>query len=130
MEKIINFWLKASKDDLKTAEIMLKANRYNYAMFMCQQSTESLLKAIIAYKTNSRPPYLHDLVRLSQFLTLKIPENILENLKLITPHYIKARYFKERYDSKVYNKINAKNLIAITKETRKWLIKEVDLKNS
>ena len=45
----VKFWLNSSLDDLKTAEAMLAAARYNYAMFMCQQSLEELLKAIIVH---------------------------------------------------------------------------------
>jgi HEPN domain-containing protein len=83
-EETIKFWLRSALDDLKTAKAMLSARRYNYAMFMCQQALEELLKAAIVYETSSPAPFLHDLVLLSRKINLKIPLHILNNLRDIT----------------------------------------------
>jgi HEPN domain-containing protein len=124
----IQFWFNSSLDDLKTAKAMLAASRYNYAMFMCQQALEELLKAIIVAQTNGHPPFIHDLVTLSQKINLKIPKHISENLKNINPHYIAARYKIQRFDPKLYNHISAKKTIQVTEKTIKWFIKKMELK--
>jgi len=127
-EETISFWLKSSLDDLKTATAMLSAKRYNYAMFMCQQALEELLKAIIVIQTNDHPPYLHDLITLSRKINFKIPKNIHENLSNINPHYIVARYKPQRFDPDVYNLTTAKKTIKITRETIKWFTEKMALK--
>lgn len=45
-DKVVKFWLMSSKDNFETASATLKAGRYNFAMFMCQQAVEALLKAV------------------------------------------------------------------------------------
>lgn len=127
-EETIKFWLNSSLEDFKTAKAMLTAKRYNYTMFMCQQSLEELLKAIIVMQTNGHPPFLHDLIILSQKINFKIPKHILENLRNINPHYIIARYKPQRFDPKIYNSDSAKQTIKITQETIKWLTEKTALK--
>lgn len=127
MEKVLEFWLNASKEDFETAKAMFKASRYNYAMFMCQQSLEDILKAIILLKTKKRPPYIHDLVKLLEITKIKMPNNQFRKLEEINPHYIQARYHRARFDSRIYNKTNAQKLILETKEILKWLIQKEKL---
>lgn len=124
----IKFWLQSSADDIDTAKTMLTAGRYNYAMFMCQQSLEELLKAIIIIQTNEQPPFIHDLINLSKKINLEIPGPIREGLRSINPHYIVARYKPQRFDPTVYNKVSAKKTIKTAQEIIKWFTKEMGLK--
>jgi len=124
----IKFWLQASLDDFNTAKAMLLAKRYNYTMFMCQQAIEELLKATIVIQTNDHPPFLHDLILLSQKINLKIPQATRENLRNINPHYIIARYKPQRFDPKIYNPASAKKTIRATEETIKWFAKKMALR--
>jgi HEPN domain-containing protein len=127
-EENISFWLKSSLDDLNTAKAMLLAKRYNYALFMCQQAIEELLKAVIVVQTNDRPPFLHDLITLSKKINLKIPKHIYKNLSDINPHYIVARYKPQRFDPNIYNLTAAKKAIKITQETIKWFTVKMALR--
>jgi HEPN domain-containing protein len=127
-EETIKFWLNSACDDFKTAKAMLSAKRYNYTMFMCQQALEELLKAVIITETNAHPPFLHDLILLSQKINLKIPLHILDNLREINPHYIIARYKPQRFDPKIYNLVAAKRTIKATQETIKWFSTKTALK--
>ena len=128
LEESIKFWLNSCLDDFNTAKAMLAANRYNYAIFMCQQSLEELLKAIIMIQTKDHPPYIHDLIMLSKKIDLQIPEDIHKILRNINPHYIVARYKPQRFDPKVYNKAAAEETIKATEETIKWFAEKLDLK--
>ncbi|HLB95676.1 MAG TPA: HEPN domain-containing protein [Patescibacteria group bacterium] len=127
MEKILEFWVNASKEDFETAKAMFRASRYNYTMFMCQQSLEDMLKAIILVKTKKRPPYIHDLVKLLEITKIKIPHDLLEKVEDINPHYIQARYHRARFDPKIYNKANAQKIISETEEILKWLTQKEKL---
>jgi HEPN domain-containing protein len=127
-EESVKFWLNSCRDDFETAKAMLGARRYNYAMFMCQQALEELLKAIIVTQTNDNPPYIHDLVLLSKKINLKFPKDIQQNLRGINPHYIVARYKPKRFDPEVYNRTSAKKTIKITEEIIEWLIERTELR--
>lgn len=124
----IKFWLNSSLDDFNTAKVMLVAHRYNYAIFMCQQSLEELLKAIIMIQSKDHPPYLHDLIVLSKKIDLTIPQRIHDVLRDINPHYIIARYKPQRFDPKIYNRRAAKKTIKLTQGVIKWFIKKMGLK--
>jgi len=123
----IKFWLNSSLDDLSTAKAMLAAKRYNYALFMCQQTLEELLKAVIVIQSNAHPPFLHDLILLSKKINLKIPQHIHKNLRDINPHYIVARYKPQRFDPRIYNLAAAKKAIKATQEIIKWFSAKMGL---
>lgn len=128
LEESIKFWLSSSLDDLDTAKAMIAAHRYNYAMFMCQQSLEELLKAIIMIESGDHPPYVHDLITLSKKINLQIPKYIHKILRDINPHYIVARYKPQRFDPKIYNKTTAKETVEVTQEAIKWFTEKMGLK--
>ncbi|MFH1048612.1 MAG: HEPN domain-containing protein [Patescibacteria group bacterium] len=128
MEKIVKFWLDSSKEDLEITKDLFKACRYNYSMFMCQQSIEKFLKGIIIILTKDHPPYVHDLVRLAQATKFKISPEIETDLRLITSYYIKARYEADRFDSAIFNKENARITINRAEEIVKWFTKKANLK--
>jgi HEPN domain-containing protein len=128
MEKIIKFWLDSSKEDFEIAKDLLKACRYSYSMFMCQQTIEKLLKGIIIILTKDHPPYIHDLVRLARATKFKIPDKLEADLRLITSYYIKSRYKEDRFDSTIFNKENARSVINQSEEIIKWFTKKANLK--
>ncbi len=47
-QKIIQMWLDRVVYDMDTAKAMLQTGRWIYSIFMCQQSLEKCLKALIA----------------------------------------------------------------------------------
>jgi HEPN domain-containing protein len=127
-EETIKFWLNSCLDDFGTAKAMFTAYRYNYTMFMCQQSLEELLKAIIVMQTQDQPPFIHDLILLSKKIAFKIPKQIQENLRDINPHYIIARYKPQRFDPKIYSRHSAKETIKATQGVIKWFTKKMELR--
>ncbi len=64
--EVIKYWLKASKEDFDTADILCKNKKYHHALFFCHLSIEKMLKAIIVRSTEAAPPLIHDLVRLAE----------------------------------------------------------------
>ncbi|MEK6545132.1 MAG: HEPN domain-containing protein [Nitrospinota bacterium] len=126
-DKAVNFWLLSSKDNFTTATAMLKAGRYNFAMFMCQQAVEAILKAVFIIQRNERPEYIHKLPRLVEMTDIKIPKTIDKKILKIDAHYIKARYKEDRFNTKIYNKRNATALLKDTEDVIKWLTKKMKL---
>ena len=45
----IEYWLELADYDLQTAKVMLTGERYLYVGFMCHQTIEKAIKAVIAW---------------------------------------------------------------------------------
>jgi HEPN domain-containing protein len=119
-----NYWLKIAKYDLKTAEAMLKSNRYLYVGFMCNQTIEKILKCIYSDKFNQLPPRIHNLARLLKLVKLEndIPENLLEILNELNPLNIATRYPDQQLDIiKELDFYHSSKLFENTRRLFKWL---------
>jgi len=127
-DKAVNFWIMSSKDNLETAAAMLKAGRYNFAMFMCQQSVEAFLKAVFILQKGERPEFIHKLPRLVELTGVKVPKVIDFKILKIDAHYIKARYKEDRFNKKIYNRRNAAQLLKDTEDVIAWFTKNQKLK--
>lgn len=62
----INYWIEIAEYDLKTAKVMRDGKRYLYVGFMCHQSAEKALKALYTKLKNETPPFIHNLLFLSE----------------------------------------------------------------
>src|SRR3972149_4069155 len=111
IEKSKKFWLLAAKDNFETAKILFEAHRYNFSIFMCQQAVEALLKAVYIIKKKDRPEYIHKLPKLLDLINIDVPNSIDKKILRLDAHYIKARYKEDRFNSKIYNKENAKLIL-------------------
>lgn len=122
MEKDVNNWLTLSDKDICVARDMYKCGHYVYVLFLCQQSIEKLLKALIAQNTNNMPPRIHDLERLSIMADAKPEPEQLEFLRVINGYYMESRYAQEiemlqvEIDQKISN-----SYLQNTEEVLKWL---------
>jgi len=65
MDDLSREWADRARYDLETADAMLKAGRYLYVLFCCQQAVEKALKAVIVRRTGELPPRVHNLLRLA-----------------------------------------------------------------
>ena len=54
-------WLDSSGYDFETSKIMYDTGRYSYCVFMCHQTIEKLLKAIIIHVNKEIPKKSHNL---------------------------------------------------------------------
>jgi len=122
--KITGYWTKASSQDYHTAELLFKNKKYHHALFFCHLSIEKLLKAKITHKTNSAPPYVHDLVRLAEKTGILFSEQLRNDFAEISTFNIQARY--DDYKLSFYKKatrIFTKKYLIKTKEILTWLKK-------
>ena len=94
MEKIVyQKWLDRVKYDIDTADAMFSTGRYIYAVFMCQQSLEKCLKALMAAKDIEILP-VHNLRRLAEIASViaEINPNDLIKIDFLSQYYLNARY--------------------------------------
>ena len=106
---------------------MLDTGRYLYVGYMCQQSVEKLLKAMIAKQNKENLP-IHNLNRLSEvaevvsFLSSEQSDFLAE----LTPFCIEARYgdFKESL-SEIIDREKAEAVFHQTREFFQWFYPKI-----
>ncbi len=89
------YWLESADYDLQTAKAMLETKRYLYVGFMCHQTAEKALKAIlVSKKPDEELPYIHKLMRLAKLslISEEMSEKQLQLLDVLSPLNIEARY--------------------------------------
>ena len=120
-------WLERVDYDLQTADAMLNTGRYIYAIFMCQQAIEKVMKAFINNLGKDVLP-IHNLRRLAEKAGLidDLTEEHLIKLDLLSQYYINARYKEDIAElSKGITKNFSADIIIFTKELIKWIIQKM-----
>ncbi len=129
MDELSKKWVERSEYDMETAKAMLKAKRYLYVGFMCQQSLEKLLKAIIVQQ-GKEILQIHNLVRLAEISGIYPSMNTeyQDFLANLTPFAIKARYGDYRENLlEIIDKKGAQAYLSKTEEVFKWLREKLKL---
>ena len=127
MDKIVEHWIERSQYDLDTAKVMLDSGRYLYVSYMCQQSVEKLLKAIIAQEGKENFP-IHNLNRLADIADIsnELTSEQFIFLAELTPYHIETRYGDYK-DSllEIINEKKAEQVYQKTREIYKWLYQKL-----
>jgi len=120
------YWLELADYDIETARVMLTGKRYLYVGFMCHQTIEKALKAIIARNCpeGDIPPKIHDLSRLAIQAGLldTMSQDQQDFIEELNPLNIEARYpvYKDQMN-KTLNKAKCQRLIVEAEELLCWL---------
>lgn len=120
----INYWIELSDEDLITAEIILKSERFLHFGFLCHLSVEKILKAYFWYSKQTEPPYTHSLLVLSSKSSLSglLNDNYKQLLYKLMPLNIEARYPSNKNEIyKLLTKEYCYNLLSETKEFLQWI---------
>ncbi len=120
-------WLERVDYDLQTADAMLNTGRYIYAIFMCQQAIEKVMKAFINNLGKDVLP-IHNLRRLAENAGIidDLTEEHLIKLDFLSQYYINARYKEDVVElSKGITKEFSADMIIFTKEMIKWVIQKM-----
>lgn len=122
MEKKPKEWLRQADYDLDTAEVMFKAGRYFYAVYMCHLSVEKAIKGLYQEKLNELPPRVHNLVYLLNKIGVKPSEENGKFLIRLNEANIATRY-PEDLDKlqRDYTSQIAQDIIARSKEILQWI---------
>jgi HEPN domain-containing protein len=121
MSKQTEEWFKQAEYDLGTAEAMLRARRYIYAVFMCHLCLEKALKGLLT-KREVIPPKSHDLVFLLEMIHDDIPDQYMEFLEMLNEVSVPTRY-PEELDRLVaqYPRKRTIEVVKQSKEVYGWL---------
>lgn len=126
-QKIIQMWLDRVEYDMDTAKAMLQTGRWIYSIFMCQQSLEKCLKALIAYQDKEIVP-IHNLRRLAEIASIihEFDESTLVKLDFLSNYYINARYKEDLNQlSKGINETLVQDFIQFSEGTIAWLCQKM-----
>ena len=126
----VEYWLKLSDYDIKTAKAMRKTGRYLYVGFMCHQTIEKALKAVISRdcKEGEIPPKIHDLSKLA--VRAKVFDLMTEDqqyfIEDLNPLNVEARYpeYEDEIAAGLTNE-SCTELIIKTKELLCWIKKQL-----
>jgi len=94
MRKITGQWLKHAGDDLRSAEILLRAGIYTISCFHCQQCLEKSLKAVLQEK-NIKPPRIHNIKKLKDIAENALGSTLaisVEEANFLSGIYVESRY--------------------------------------
>lgn len=127
-EANIQTWIDIAEEDLSTAEVCVQNKKYLWAMVMCQQAIEKILKAIYVKQKNEIPKKIHNLLILSADIgiSLELTEDLKELFNSLLAYYLGSRYPDER--KKLMTECNeeySKDILNKTKETYLWLKKKL-----
>jgi len=97
MSNTSQYWIDLADYDIETARAMLQAERYLYVGFMCHQTVEKALKAIIAGQ-GILPPKIHGLMKLAQQSNVyeAMDDRQKDMLDTLDPLNIAARYPEQK----------------------------------
>jgi HEPN domain-containing protein len=107
----VEYWFGIADYDVETAKAMLETKRYLYVGFMCHQTIEKALKAIIARDCadGEIPPKIHDLTKLSVRAKLLDAMSVEQQdfIERLNPLNLEARYpeYKERIAQTLNNDV-------------------------
>lgn len=128
IDNAVKLWFEQSCYDFETAKAMFKTKRYLYVAFMCQQAIEKRLKACLQSKTGKLPPYTHNLMTLANLLAMRLTDENMDLLDLLSRYYINTRYPLEKQSLAMsLNADLCNNLLKLTEGFLKWLKKELKI---
>jgi HEPN domain-containing protein len=125
--KVSQKWLDRVAYDMDTAKAMLQTGRLIYAIFMCQQSLEKCLKALLAYEDKEIVP-IHNLRRLAEQASViqELDESTLVKLDFLSNYYINARYKEDLHQlSKGINEPVVQDFIQFSEGLITWLCQKM-----
>lgn len=121
-------WLKIARYDLKTAKGNLKLG-FNLKVFEnCHAALEKLLKGIITEHSKTKPPKIHDLLKLVSLALIKeLKDEIKQVLDELNKVYMASRY-PEDFESitSALTKERTKEIMKKTERIFKWLEKKLN----
>jgi len=123
-EKNIQSWIKFAEEDLSTAEWCLQGDKLLWAMTMCQQAIEKIIKALYIKNTDKIPEKTHNLIKLAKDTDIiselsEETKNLFDDLLI---YYFASRYPDKRCKLKAdCTKEYTKNVFKQTKEVYSWI---------
>ena len=121
-EEHIKFWMESAEEDFQAMIHLSEKNHNTWALFIGHLVLEKLLKAWHIKKNSSHPPFIHDLVRLSEKGNLLLDDDQKDLLDTISTFNIRGRYddYNKEFYKKCTNEFTQKWIRNIS-EFKKWI---------
>ncbi len=120
----VKYWIDLAEYDIDTANAMLETKRFLYVGFMCHQSIEKVIKAVLSSQNEEIPPKIHNLIRLAELSGLlnQMSDKQKKTLFLLNPLNIESRYpsYKDNLLSQLTDE-KCKQILENTKELLLWI---------
>lgn len=125
-KKLIEYWLKIAKEDLKVANSLFEKKHYPQALFFGHLVLEKVLKAYYVKIVDKNAPYTHNLSYLAEKCNLELDTDQEELLEDVSRFNIDMRYPDRSL--KFYKMCNKKYTESYLKKIRRfyrWIIKKI-----
>ncbi len=122
-EEIANTWIQA-QEDMKTAKVLLEAERFYASVFFSQQAAEKALKALYMHLKRELPK-THNVVALAR--ELDASETVMEAARELAPDYVVTRYANAAHGvpAEMYSKQSAQEHLRYAEEVLEWTRKRL-----
>lgn len=127
-KKDLEIWFLEAENDLKAADLLYKAKRYNIAAFHYVQAAEKAIKSLLYY--HNLQPWGHslsDLIAQYEKLGNLVDNEIKIRCKKLEKHYITSRYpdsLPNISPFQAYNKFNTKEIKQMSNFIIEFVIQE------
>ena len=123
--KLVNYWLKTAKEDLKVVDHLFEKEDYSWALFVGHLVLEKVLKGYYVKEVGKQVPYSHSLRYLAQQASLELNQEQKELLRTVTRFNIEARYPSQKSDFyKLCTKDYTEGYLHRIKEFYLWMLKK------
>lgn len=121
-EDILQYWIKCSDNDFRAMVHLCEKGDYSWSLFIGHLVIEKLLKALYVQQVDITPPFIHDLVRLSEKAGLSLKEEQKDILDTISTFNLQARYddYKMSFHRKCSREFTERWINEI-KDFREWI---------
>jgi HEPN domain-containing protein len=92
ISEMVDYWVKSSQEDLKTAIGLYRLERYHHCLFFCHLFVEKIIKALVVKVIGQPAPYGHKLSKLAKLTKVSFSNRQLDLLDELTAFNIEARY--------------------------------------
>ena len=125
-EELLKYWVDSSDKDFQAMIHLLEKGDFTWSLFIGHLVIEKLLKAWHVQNISNTPPFIHDLVRLSEKGGLPLDEDKKDVLDTISAFNLRARYgdYKMEFHKKCSKDFTEKWVNNI-KEFREWIKKKL-----
>jgi len=126
LNEYTEYWLDLADEDVDVAKVLFNGGKYLYVGFMCHQTIEKALKAVISrdLEEGEVPPKIHDLGKLAARSKLieKMTDEQRIFIEYLNPLNIEARYpeYKKRI-SEMLTLEKSESILKNTEELLCWI---------
>jgi len=121
-KEVLKHWIESSENDFSAMDHLFEKGDYSWSLFIGHLVIEKLLKSLYIQNVDITPPFIHDLVRLSEKVGLSLTEDQKDILDTISTFNLRVRYddYKLSFHRKC-TKAFTEQWIRHIKELREWI---------